>query len=83
MDKVQKHNSFDLFSVHHRFQSGSGAHPASYQRAPRLKWPGREADCLLPSSAEVKNTWKYASIPPVCLYGMVFYYAKNNFTLIC
>jgi hypothetical protein len=26
-----------------------------------LKWPGREADCLSPSSADIKNVWLYTS----------------------
>jgi hypothetical protein len=29
-----------------------------------VKWPGCEADHSHPSSAEVKNTWSYNSIPP-------------------
>jgi hypothetical protein len=28
-----------------------------------IKWPGREADHSPPSSAEVKNAWRYTSIP--------------------
>jgi hypothetical protein len=47
------------FSLHHRVQNGSGAHPASYPMDtrgsfPGGKAPGREADHSLPSSAEVK-----------------------------
>jgi hypothetical protein len=50
------------FSLKHRVQHGSGAHPASYPRVtrgsfPGVKRPGPEADRLLPSSAEVKNAW--------------------------
>jgi hypothetical protein len=41
------------FSLHHRVQTGSVAHPgALYLRAKR---PGREADHSPPSSAEVKK----------------------------
>jgi hypothetical protein len=40
------------FSLHHRVQTGSGAHPASY---PGVKWPGREADHSPPSSADVRE----------------------------
>jgi hypothetical protein len=29
-----------------------------------VKWPGREADHLHSSSAEVKNAWSYTSTPP-------------------
>jgi len=37
-----------------------------------VKDPGREADHLPPSSAEVKNTRSYISIPPTCLHCVVF-----------
>jgi hypothetical protein len=49
---------------------------------PRIQWvpgtlslgvkrPGREADHSHPSSAEVKNAWRYTSIPPIRLHGVV------------
>jgi hypothetical protein len=55
------------FSLH-CIQNGSGAHPASYPMGARDSFPGgkaagREADHLLPSSAEVKNAWSYTSTP--------------------
>jgi len=31
--------------------------------SPEVKWPGREADNSPPSSAEVKNAWRYTSTP--------------------
>jgi hypothetical protein len=48
------------FSLHHRVQIGSGAHPASYPMVPQVlslevKLPGREADHSPPSSAEIKE----------------------------
>jgi hypothetical protein len=48
------------FSLHHRVQNGSGAHPASYPMGTRvpflgIKQSGREADHSPPSSAEVKE----------------------------
>jgi hypothetical protein len=48
------------FSLHHRVQNGSGAHPASYPMGTRgfslrVKRPGREAYHSPPSSAEVKE----------------------------
>jgi hypothetical protein len=48
------------FSLHHRIQNGSDAHPASYPMGtgvsfPGVKWPGREADHSPPSSAGVKE----------------------------
>jgi hypothetical protein len=35
------------------------------------KRPGREADHSPPSSAEVKKSWSYTSIPSTCLHGVV------------
>jgi hypothetical protein len=48
------------FSLHHRIQISSGAHPASYpmgtrSSSPEVKRPGREVDHSPPSSAEVKK----------------------------
>jgi hypothetical protein len=48
------------FSLHHRVQNGSGAHPASYPMGNRGSFPGgnrpgREAGHSPPSSAEVKE----------------------------
>jgi len=45
-----------------------GAHPASYPTGtgdslPGGKQPGREAHHSLPSSAEVKDSWRYTSTP--------------------
>jgi hypothetical protein len=55
-------------SLHHRVQSGSGAHPASYPMGTRalsvvVKRLEREADHSPPSSAEVKHAWSYTSTP--------------------
>jgi hypothetical protein len=36
-----------------------------------VKRPGREADHSPPSSAEVKNVWRYTSTPPIRLHGAV------------
>ena len=33
---------------------------------PRMKWPGREVDYSLLSSAEIKNGWSYTSVSPIC-----------------
>jgi hypothetical protein len=50
------------FSLHHRFQNGSGIHPATYPMGGtrgsfpgEVKRPGREAGHSPPSSAEVKE----------------------------
>jgi hypothetical protein len=50
-------------------RTGSGAHPASYSMGtkgffPEEQRPGREADHLPPSSAEVKKTRIYTSTSP-------------------
>jgi hypothetical protein len=37
-----------------------------------IKWPGREADHLSLSSAEVKNKWSYTSAPPIRLHNFIF-----------
>jgi hypothetical protein len=36
-----------------------------------VKRPGREADHWPPSSAEVKNAWRYTSTPPIRPHGGV------------
>jgi hypothetical protein len=64
------------FSLHHRVQNGSGAHPASYRMGTRgfflgVKRPARETDHSPPSSAEVKNAWSCTSTPPVHLHDVV------------
>jgi hypothetical protein len=69
------------FSLHHRVQNGSGAHPASYQIGtggffPGVKRPGRESDHSPPSTAEVKNAWSYASTPQYVV--MAWCVVKHN-----
>jgi hypothetical protein len=60
------------FSLHHRFQNGSGAHPASYPMSTRVSFPGgkaggREADHSPPSSAEVKECMELYLHSPIRL----------------
>jgi hypothetical protein len=62
------------FSLHHRVQNCSGAHPASYQMGitgsfPGVKRPGCEADHS-PPSAEVKGVELYLH-SPIRLHGAV------------
>jgi hypothetical protein len=38
---------------------------------PGVKRSGREADHSPPSSAEVKNTWRYTPTPPIRVHGVV------------
>jgi hypothetical protein len=35
-----------------------------------VKWPEYKGDCLLPSSASVKNAWDFTSIPCICIHCM-------------
>jgi hypothetical protein len=56
------------FSLHHRIQNGSGAHPASYPMGIRGSVPGskaigRKADHSPPSSAEVKECVELSPLP--------------------
>jgi hypothetical protein len=58
----------DPFSLRHRVQTASGAHPASYpvgtgEFFPGVKGTGREADHSSPSSAEVMNAWGITPFP--------------------
>jgi hypothetical protein len=64
------------FSLHHRVQTGSGAHPASYRMDtsgsyPGVKRQGRKADHSSLSSAEVINAWSFTSTQPVRAHGVV------------
>jgi len=64
------------FCLHHRVQNGSWAHPASYSVGTRGYFPGSKVTgawswSLAPSSAEVKNEWRYTSTLPICLHGVV------------
>jgi hypothetical protein len=57
------------FSLRHRVQNGSGAHPVSYPMGTRcsflgIKRPRHEVDHSPTSSAEVMNAWSYISTPP-------------------
>jgi len=69
-----------LHSVH----TGTGAHPAPYLMgtgafSPELKWPGvRENNHSHPSTAEIKNAWRYTSTPKH-VRGVINKY-RYNFT---
>jgi hypothetical protein len=70
------------FSLHHRVQTGSEAHPASYPMGTRgsFAWgkAAFEADHSPSSSAGVKNAWGYTSTPSTRVYGMVLSYEKHR-----
>jgi hypothetical protein len=57
------------FSLHHRVQNGSGAHPQPIIQwvpgnlSPGVKRPVCQADHLPPTSAEIKNAWSYTPLP--------------------
>jgi hypothetical protein len=64
------------FSLRHRVQTGSGAHPAPYPMGtgdsfPGVKRPGREADHLPPSSAKAKEYVDPYLHSPIRLNGVV------------
>jgi hypothetical protein len=44
--------------------------------------PGREADHSPPSSAEVKNAWRYTSTPQYVLLSWCLVKHKDNFTVL-
>jgi hypothetical protein len=72
------------FSLHHRVQTGSGAHPASYSVPGALslwvKWPGREVDHSPPSNAEVKKVWSYTSTPQYVFMAWCLVKHREDFT---
>jgi hypothetical protein len=75
------------FSLHHRVQTGSGAHPPPIQWVSgalslEVKRSGRKADHSLPSSAEVKNAWSYTFTPPIHLHGMALGQKKRTGTTL-
>jgi hypothetical protein len=47
----------------------------------RVKQPGREADHLPPSSAEVKNVWSYTSTPQHVFMAWCLVKQRDNSTL--
>jgi hypothetical protein len=56
------------FFLHHRVQTGTGVHPASYPMGSRASYPGgkaagAEADYSHPSIAKVNNTWSCTFTP--------------------
>jgi hypothetical protein len=55
----------EIFSFHHRVQTGSGAHPSSYPMDAGGKAAGPSSCRSAPSSAEVKNAWMYTSTPRI------------------
>jgi hypothetical protein len=65
------------YSLNHRVQDGSGAHPASYPMSTRSSFPGGEAiggvklTIHLHLMSRSKNEWSYTSTPPIRLHGVV------------
>jgi hypothetical protein len=46
-----------------------------------IKWPGREADHLPPSGAEIKNAWSYTSTPQYVFMALCLVQHMDSFTL--
>jgi hypothetical protein len=59
------------FSLHHRVQNDSGAHPASYPMDTRGSFPGGEADHSPSSNAEVKEWVELYLHSPTRLHDVV------------
>jgi len=82
-------------SLHRLVQTGSGAHPASYQMGTRSSFPGGEADHSPPSGAEVRNAWSCTSTPQYSfivwcsvnftfyLYAAVYKYKSTQNIRVC
>jgi hypothetical protein len=75
------------FSLHHRVQNGSGAHPGSYPMGTRGSFPGGKAAGawswpLTPSSAEVKNAWSYTSTPQYVSMAWCLVKHRDNSTYL-
>jgi hypothetical protein len=58
-----------VISLRHRVQTGSGTTQSPFQCLSLVKWLEPEADHSSPPSAEVKNAWKFTSIPPYIFLG--------------
>jgi hypothetical protein len=64
------------FSLHRHIRTALGPTQPPIQWVPGafslgVKWQGHEADHSSPSSAKVQNAWRYTSIPPPRLHGVV------------
>jgi hypothetical protein len=77
------------FSLPHRVQNGSGAHPPSYPMGTvpgalflGVKRPGREANHSLPSSVEVKECVELYLQFPIRLNGVVVSLKKSTGTTL-
>jgi hypothetical protein len=60
-------------------KTGCRALPACRSAGTFVKRPGRHVYHSPPSSAEVKNEWRRAFAPTICLYGV----GRNNFAPYC
>jgi hypothetical protein len=72
------------FSLHHRVQNGSGAHPAPIQWVPwtlsvGLKRPRREADTHLHLVPRLRM-WSYTSTPQHVFMAWYLVKLRDNFT---
>jgi hypothetical protein len=63
-----------LFSTASRLALGPTQPPIQWileALSPGPKRPGREGDHSRPSSAEVKNAWRYTSTSPIRVHGVL------------
>jgi hypothetical protein len=76
------------FSLHHRVQNDTEAHPASYPMGTMTFFPGGKSGrgvkltthlLLVPRS---KNAWSYTSTPPISLPGVVLSQAQGQLYLL-
>jgi hypothetical protein len=59
--------NYGIFSLRHRIQTCSEAHPASFKMGSGGFHAGGKANHTPPSSAKIKEAWTYTSIPPIRL----------------
>jgi hypothetical protein len=77
------------FSPLHVFQTGSGAHPASYPMDTGgalflgIKRPERETDHSPSASVEIRNTWVYTSTLPYAFMERCSVVRRGKFTVAC
>jgi len=75
----------EFIFLHHRVQTSTGVHPASYPMGtvgsfPEGKESERQAYYSLPSSVAVKNMWSYSFTPSCVLMSWYLLKHRNNFT---
>jgi hypothetical protein len=76
------------FSLHHRVQNGSGAHPASYSMGTTVSFPGGKAAGALKLTIHLhlvprsQDAWSYTSTPQYAFMAWCLVKHRDNFTFI-